>query len=207
MPSVKTSGGIPPMTAKMSAAEVAELKVITSKLKRNMKHGKKAYEVNELAAIKHLSEGFQMFGYHKGDRVRLRDRIDIYNKIVNAMKMKLEEFREKHYHMPAKELQGRLDQVKKDYEVFFREDEELRRRDEEKNLSIALQIEEERHKKVNTQIHHDLQRLKQQRRKEQLQMHEAQTIDLENRIKRMPKPRLRMSKYTLRTCHTHRNTY
>ena len=41
------------------------------------------------------------------------------------MKTKLEEFREKHYHMPAKELQGRLDQVKKDYEIFFREDEDM----------------------------------------------------------------------------------
>ena len=143
----------------------------------------------------HLTN-FAIFGYDKGDRVRLRDRVDIYNKIVNAMRMKLEEFRENHYHMPAKELQGRLDQVKKDYEIFFREDEELRRRDEEKNLSIALQIEEERHKKINKQIHHDLERVKQQRRKEQRQIHEAQTIDLENRIKRMPKPRLRMSKYT-----------
>ena len=88
MPSVTTNGGIPPMTVKISAAEAAKLKVITSKLKRSMKHGKKAHTVNELAAIKHLSEGFQIFGYDKGDRVRLRDRVDIYKDNIIIARVK-----------------------------------------------------------------------------------------------------------------------
>ena len=192
---------LPTMTSKLTPYEAAQLDIITSKLKRNMKRGKTALNVDELAAVKNLADGFHMFGYEKSDRVRLRDRVDIYNKIVNAMKMKLEEFRSKHWHMPAKELQSRLDLLKKEYEIFFREDEELRRRDEEANLIKALKIEEHRHKERCDKIHHNLDRVKKQRRMEQQQMHEAQTIDLENKIKRMPKPRLRMSTRMLSMTH------
>ena len=181
----------------MTPAEVAKLQAITAKFKRTMKHGKRKLEIAELAAVKKLEEGFHIFGYDKGDRVRLRDRVDIYNKIVDAMRAKLEEYREKHWHMPAKELQGRLDLVRKDYEVFFRKDEELRRLDESKNLAQALRIEEKHHRERSNEIHRGLADLKRQRKKEQEEVHAAQTLELENRIKRLPKPRFRMSKWIM----------
>ena len=184
-----------PATQKMTPAEVAKLQAITAKFKRTMKHGKRKLEIDELSAVKNLEEGFHLFGYDKGDRVRLRDRVHIYNKIVEAMRTKLEEYREKHWHMPAKELQGRLDLVRKDYEVFFRRDEELRRLDESKNLAQALQIEEKRHRNRTNVIHRELADLKRQRKKEQEEVHAAQTLELEHRIKRLPKPRFRMSKW------------
>ena len=186
-----------PATKQMTPAEVAKLQAITAKFKRTMKHGKRKLEIAELAAVKNLEEGFHIFGYDKGDRVRLRDRVDIYNKIVDAMRAKLEEYREKHWHMPAKELQGRLDLVRKDYEVFFRKDEELRRLDESKNLAQALRIEEKHHRERSNEIHRGLADLKRQRKKEQEEVHAAQTLELENRIKRLPKPRFRMSKWIM----------
>lgn len=183
-----------PAMQKMTQAEVAKLKAITAKFKRTMKHGKRKLDTDELAAVKNLEEGFHIFGYDKGDRVRLRDRVDIYNKIVNAMRLKLEEYREQHWHMAAKELQGRLDLVRKDYEVIFRRDEELRRLDESKNLVKALKIEEKHHQVRRNKIHRELAELKMKRKKEQEEVHVAQTLELENKIKRLPKPRFRMSK-------------
>ena len=146
-----------------------------------------------IACISCLEEAFEMFGFNKGDRVRLRDRVNIYNKVCIAMEEILKDLRAVHAHMKAKELDGRLRQVKKDYEVFYRDDEVQRGKDEMKNLDKALAIEIKRHEGKKVQIMNELERTKARKRKETKQLHAAQKKSLEDKIKHMPKPRFRMS--------------
>jgi|EP00505_MAST-04D_sp_SCG-Rhode-Island_P002336 hypothetical protein len=181
-------------TAKMSKEEIAAFDKITSTLQRTTAHNTiKKFDMKTLAGVSCLTEAFEMFGFHEGDRVRLRDRVNIYNKVCDAMGASLSLLRAEHAHMKAKELNERLQQVKMDYELFYREDERSRGREEMCNLDKALVIEIERHEQRKKKIMEELEHTKARRRRETKEVHAAQKKSLEDKIWRMPKPRFRMS--------------
>ena len=99
------------------------------KLNNQVKHKAQlvdCHNKDKLAKVKDLAEAFAMFGFLKEDRVRLRDRVVIYNRVADAMTEKLAQLRSKHAHMAAKDQDDRLNKIKKEYEILFRKDEKLR---------------------------------------------------------------------------------
>ena len=179
----------------MVAMKKHEVEVF-EKLKTKVKHKAQLVDCHnkeKLANVKDLNEAFAMFGFFKGDRVRLRDRVVIYNRIADAMQEKLAELRSKHAHMAAKDQHDRLSKIKMEYEILFRKDEQLRGRDEMKSLDKALEIEIERHEKRANLSQKEIEQTKARKKKELEELHAAQRLELEHKIKRMPRPRFRMS--------------
>eukprot|EP00945_MAST-04E_sp_MAST-4E-sp1_P001192 g1192.t1 len=184
--------GVASMTVAMKKQEVEAFEKLKNKVKQKAQLVD-CHDKGRLAKVKNLEDAFAMFGFFKGDRVRLRDRVVIYNRVVDAMEAKLSELRSQNAHMAAKEQHERLNLIKREYEKVFRDDERLRGQDEMKNLDKALGIEIERHEKRAKKLRIGLEEKKMRKRKELEELHTAQTLDLEHRIKRMPRPRFRMS--------------
>jgi hypothetical protein len=152
-----------------------------------------AHAHKNLHDVKNLRDAFSRFGYSDDDRVRIHDRVRIYQQVKRDMAAKLVDLRHQHYHMAAKEVQNRFDFIKHEYDSIYRGDERRRAVEEMAKLNKAMHIIREKHDSRIAAMREGMVRERAEKRHELHTLQQSQKKILEQHIKRLPRPKKRAS--------------
>lgn len=149
---------------------------------------------SELTNVKNLDSTLEKFGYRKDDRIDRRDVVKMYTSVENQMEKEIKSFARTGQYSNAKEMRGRLDNLRKEFDNLqtsavnrMKEDQFVAFEKGSKDLKVALVGTLKCEKmKLDEGIDQMMDNLE--------NTHQIQVENLEKELRRIPRPAMKYSR-------------
>eukprot|EP00949_MAST-11_sp_MAST-11-sp1_P000534 g534.t1 len=190
-------------TEELRSSDLALLQKVSAKFHAAVHSRHKHRGEIDLSSVTTLEQAYALCGFD--GIMPMRERVSIYRKVIDDMQWKLKDLKMQRMHLAAKDQEERMNNVKRQYDDLFRKEEQRRARKEQENLERGTAIIRKRYEATCSERRKSQERIQLEREKELRDLQKREKAELERQIRKLPKPRTRMSSTMLEYVNTEKH--